>query len=332
MYLIERPKNVLERQHNKETMMQAEAIQASRQLDVHAQRFEFLNSGLEEMDLLEFFKKMVRNKWTSDSTHANWQAAFKYFKLYTNGTCSNRDIDRAFCEDYKYYLNNCTSLKSRTRKLSTNSKASYYGKFMLVLEEAYKRDYLTENFRLKVDGLKQEESVREYLTLEELNKTPCEVPKLREASIFSALTGLRWSDLIDLTWSQFHFSQVTGYYINIRHAKTNRSQTLNISRQAIEIIKPLIIDPESRIFDGLKYSMWTNSKLSDWIMRAGITKKITFHCFRHTFATLQLSLGTDIYTASKLLNHRNVKTTQIYAKVVDERKREAVERIPDLGI
>lgn len=59
-------------------------------------------------------------------------------------------------------------------------------------------------------------------------------------------------------------------------------------------------------------------------MKAGITKHITFHCGRHTFAVLQLSLGTEIYTLSKLLGHRELKTTQVYAQIMDERKREAV--------
>ncbi|MHA7129308.1 tyrosine-type recombinase/integrase [Algoriphagus namhaensis] len=89
---------------------------------------------------------------------------------------------------------------------------------------------------------------------------------------------------------------------------------------------------EEKIFKGLKYSAWTNLKLSEWVMQAGIIKKITFHCFRHTYPTLQLSLGTDIYTVSKLLNHKNVKTTQIYAKVIDQKRKEAAERIPDLGL
>jgi hypothetical protein len=75
-----------------------------------------------------------------------------------------------------------------------------------------------------------------------------------------------------------------------------------------------------------------NVELSKWIMRAGITKDITFHCARHTFAVLQLTLGTEIFTLSKLLGHSELKTTQIYAKIIDEKKREAVNKIPDITI
>ncbi|WP_245895588.1 tyrosine-type recombinase/integrase [Flavobacterium album] len=64
-----------------------------------------------------------------------------------------------------------------------------------------------------------------------------------------------------------------------------------------------------------------------WVQAAGITKHITFHCFRHTYATLQIAGGTDLLTVSKMLGHKSVKTTQIYAKVVDQRKREATDKI-----
>ena len=74
----------------------------------------------------------------------------------------------------------------------------------------------------------------------------------------------------------------------------------------------------------------TNRFIKEWCMRAGITKDITFHCGRHTFATLMLDLGTDIYTVSKLLGHRELKTTQIYAKVIDKNKQAAVSRIPSI--
>jgi len=87
---------------------------------------------------------------------------------------------------------------------------------------------------------------------------------------------------------------------------------------------------DERVFSGLKYSAWHNLALREWCMKAGITKHITFHCGRHTFAVLQLSLGTEIYTLSKLLGHRELKTTQVYAQIMDEKKREAVNRIPEL--
>ena len=86
-------------------------------------------------------------------------------------------------------------------------------------------------------------------------------------------------------------------------------------------------DPKAEVFLGVKYSAYHYKRLFQWIGAAGITKDITFHCFRHTFATLQLSKGTDIYTVSKMLGHRELKTTQIYAKIIDQTKREAVNRI-----
>jgi site-specific recombinase XerD len=67
--------------------------------------------------------------------------------------------------------------------------------------------------------------------------------------------------------------------------------------------------------------------LHAWIKAAGIRKHITFHCFWHTFATLQIALGTDIYTVSKMLTHKSVKTTQIYADLVNSKKRESANRI-----
>ena len=89
---------------------------------------------------------------------------------------------------------------------------------------------------------------------------------------------------------------------------------------------------DEKVFIGLKYSSYMNVALSKWMMRAGITKDITFHCGRHTMAVLQLTLGTEIYTLSKLLGHSELKTTQVYAKIIDEKKREAVNKIPDINI
>jgi site-specific recombinase XerD len=68
------------------------------------------------------------------------------------------------------------------------------------------------------------------------------------------------------------------------------------------------------------------------MMKAGITKHITFHCARHSFATLQMTMGTDIFTVSKLLGHRDLKTTQIYAKIIDQTKVTAVNNMPNIAL
>lgn len=77
---------------------------------------------------------------------------------------------------------------------------------------------------------------------------------------------------------------------------------------------------------------YANMLLRKWVASAGIDKYISFHSGRHTFAVMMLDLGADIYTVQKLLGHRNINTTQIYAKILDKNKQEAVQRIPKIMI
>ena len=149
---------------------------------------------------------------------------------------------------------------------------------------------------------------------------------LKNAALFSALTGLRFSDIHKLVWSEVQYSGLEGYFLQYRQQKTESVEVLPISEQAFSLLGERK-EPTEKVFDGLNYSAYLNRHLKQWILKAGITKKITFHCFRHTFATLQLSQGTALYTVSKMLGHRDLKTTQIYAKIIDKTKREAANRI-----
>lgn len=180
-----------------------------------------------------------------------------------------------------------------------------------------------------VKGLPQGESKREFLTMEELQKLvkcECEIPLLKKAFVFGCLTGLRWSDIHKLVWSEIQHSEEYGWYIRFKQKKTKGAETLPISDQARELLGGES-KPTDKVFDGLKYSAWHNLKLQQWVMKAGIKKNISFHCSRHTYATLQLTLGTDIFTVSKLLGHKDLKTTQVYAKIIDEKKKEASNKI-----
>ena len=140
------------------------------------------------------------------------------------------------------------------------------------------------------------------------------------------MTGLRFSDIEKLVWSELEYIEGNGYFIQFRQQKTDGEEMMPISEQAYSLLGERK-EPTDKVFKGLNYSAYSNKDLAKWIGAAGITKDITFHCFRHTFATLQLSNGSDIYTVSKMLGHRDLKTTQIYAKIISQTKRDAADRI-----
>ena len=159
-----------------------------------------------------------------------------------------------------------------------------------------------------------------------LINTECDNQIIKRAAIFSVFTGLRFSDIQKLKWSEVVHIEGAGHFINFKQKKTKGVESLPISEDAFNLLGPRK-EKETQVFDGLYYSAYHNQYLAKWMGLAGITRNVTFHAFRHTFATLQISLGTDIYTVSKLLGHRDLKTTQIYAKIIDQTKRTAANRI-----
>ena len=172
------------------------------------------------------------------------------------------------------------------------------------------------------------ESIRQYLSIEELqilSSTELDKP-FKRAFIFSCLTGLRKSDVEVLEWGdiieQDGFSRIV-----FRQRKTKNIEYLDISSQAKQVIGKRMAD-SSKVFHDFRYSWYTNKQIMKWTQSVGITKKITFHSARHTFAVMMLTIGVDIYTTSKLLGHRELSTTQIYAKIIDKKKQDAVSKIP----
>ena len=195
-----------------------------------------------------------------------------------------------------------------------------------MLKVAYKNKMIRENINDYFDKIEYEDVKKEYLTKEELGKlvsTPCEIPVLKNASLFSCMTGLRLGDILQLTWNDIEQSSDGKYCIRIRTEKNKTEAILPISDETLELCGER---SEGKVFKGFKRSM-SHHPLRKWIKQAGINKKISFHCFRHTFATLQLAMGTDIYTVSKMLTHKNLSTTQIYLSIVDSKKRKAANRI-----
>lgn len=328
LYLNLNPQTKTERDFNKKTKTLAETICAQRQIEIQNGIYGFQDLDKLKGSFITYLTALTEKKNTSSGNYGNWDSMLKHLKIFCPKEISFQYVDRKFVEDFKDYLDKKAKTKSQ-KPLSQNSKYSYFGKFTAALKQAVKDNTLKVNPAEGVPHFKQGEPQREFLTLEELQavvKIECELPVLKQAFIFSALTGLRWSDIEKMKWSEIQNSNEMGYYIRFRQKKTKGAETLPISEQAFNYLGERG-ELNELVFKGLNYSAWSNLKLQQWVMKAGITKTITFHCARHTYATLQLTLGTDIYTVSKLLGHKELRTTQIYAKVIDQKKKDAANRI-----
>jgi integrase len=183
------------------------------------------------------------------------------------------------------------------------------------------------------DKIKTPESKREYLTIEEVRRlegTPCEYEFAKRAFLFGCYCGLRISDIRRLKWSDL-IKDGNNYRINIVMHKTQSPIYLPLSKKAINWV-PVRKDmsDDALLFPGLPKQISAPLYLSAWVKAAGITKRITFHASRHTFATMMLTLGVDLYTVSKLLGHSKIETTQIYAKIINKKKDDAVNLIDEM--
>lgn len=333
-YLFDNPKDPIDKVHNKETLEIAEHIRQKREnflnkpeIYSHYEKEQLKIKEQSERNFVEYFKSLVEKRKASN--HDNWISAYNYFENFTKGDLKFANLNERICNEFKEYLLTTKSNKNSKKTLAQNSAVSYFNKLKATLKQAYKDGYLSSDLNSKIQPIKQAETQRNFLTIEELNslvKTECNNPLMKRAAIFSALTGLRFSDIKNLVWDELEYIKGDGYFIHFKQQKTKGVEMMPISEQAYGLLGKRE-EATHKVFEGLTYSAYENKHLAKWIGLAGITKDITFHCFRHTFAPLQLSKGTDIYTVSKMLGHRELKTTQIYAKIIDQTKRDAADKI-----
>lgn len=282
-------------------------------------------------NFITYFKAEARKRHanSSDAIIINWKRVSELLEIYSEGSpILFVNIDLRMIEDFKRFLLSAPQGGGKTGKVSQNTASTYFSIFKAALKQAFIDGYLAVDLAAKSRNIPWQESRREHLSVEELNQlvaTPCERPVMKRAALFSALTGLRHCDIQKMKWGEL---QKVGdeYRLNFTQQKTKGVEYTPISPQAYQLCGERK-EPGQLVFEDLPDPSWISRPLKKWIEAAGITRHITFHCFRHTYATLQLSSGTDIYTVSKMLGHTNVKTTQIYAKVVDEKKKKASNAI-----
>ena len=321
IYIYANPKNERERNFNATMSEKAEAIRCRRFESIVNDRYDFFDRHKLKADFLEFYRRQLRKH------DQKWEFVYHHFYNFVHGKCTFEEIDIDLCNKFREYLLNAKQLR-RDGRISKNSASGYWSTFRGLLKILYRNRLITTNINDFLDKIATEDTPKDYLSVEELYKlaeTPCKKPILKTAALFSCLTSLRISDILSLQWHEIVDFAAGGKCVHTITQKTKTEDIIPISDEALQLIG---YSPEKNglVFKGLKRS-WTQQPMKEWIREAGITKNITFHSYRRTYATLQGAAGTDIRTIQSNMAHKSITTTQRYMKVVDSNKREASNRI-----
>ena len=239
-----------------------------------------------------------------------------------------------------YKISQTTAREMADIVQSRGSAKNTIYRFMLILKAVFnyavKAEHITKSPFINITT-KQEEVERKYLSIDQMHKLWDEKDSYTfyrlviYMFLFSCLTGLRFSDMLTLTWGQVRAIPGGYYRLTFTQKKTKKLEYLDINAQAYSLLIDIQKDadtstkvfPVNRSVENLqrKIRAATNKILGE---------EFTFHCARHTFATTMLSNGADLYTVSKLLGHKYINTTEIYAKVVDKNKQAAIDLLPKL--
>jgi len=306
---------------NKDTLELAETIRANRQTELQYSEHDIIPRFKRNADFVEYFKTVGESKGRSSMI---WKSTLKHLEEFTGGQVAFKIMNERWLEKWQNFL---------IEKVSRNTAAGHYAKTASALKLAVRDKIIQRNPCDSITNIKLEEIEREYLNFEEIKQLSKTIPVTENAKevarmfLFGCFTGLSFANLVTLT-----FKQIEGNTVKFFREKTKTWHHVPLNETALSLIGDTAsCDPQGRIFNTLKQRQCSYI-LEKWGKQAGIKKHLHMHLSRHTFATLSLSSGADLYTVSKLLGHKKLTTTQIYAKVIDEKKSQAVNNLPRLEL
>ena len=329
-----RPENSRENKlWNREQLRLANAIKAQYIIDIQNGEYGFKDRNRSrKLNFITYCEEMAAEYDANgqNSCAVLMRSAIKRMTDYKGKNKTFNHIDKDFLIGFIEYLNSDIrdfdkAAKGKNRKpkpLSNVYKEALFARIMVALNKAERDGIILKNPGKDIDRkLKphSEQKTRCYLTLEEIQKIIETEYKpdndIKPAFLFCCFSGLRYSDVSKLTWKEITVSQDGYAQIETTMQKTGKSITIPLSDNALKWLPEREGNlPESRIFYKLPDQVNNaDVRLRTLIKKAGISKHVTFHCSRHSFATLTLTYGADLYTVSKLLGHANIRTTQVYA-------------------
>lgn len=332
LYLIPE-KTPLDKEQNRQTLEIAKTIQSQRIVDLQKAEhgLKSISNKKQKMLLVDYIKHIASNK--SPQTKRSYDTLILFVQDFApNATF--RQVDKKFCLDFINYLKNTTGIK--TDKLSANTQVAYFRKLKVVFKRAVEDEIIAKNPLDTINReLKPQNTPTEipFLTIDEVKTligTETPYNDIKTAYLFSCYTGLRYSDIKGLKWERIREVNNETMLVYIQQ-KTQKQEYLPLAKPALNLLAEKTRTKDNDLIFDLPLNNKVNEQLRAIATKAGIEdKKITFHTARHTSATMLLSLGVPIEVVSKILGHSDIRTTQIYAKVLAEQVKKGVHKLDNL--
>jgi len=298
--------------------------------DIKDKMFGVRTYGKTLMELFEYHFEITKHT-LAKATHTHYRTTNNLFKEFLKTKYNRKDIPISelnfkFLTDFENFVYNRNARVERT--IGHNAIVKHIVRVRKIVKIAIHNEWLDKDPFVKFKA-SYKKTNREYLTKEELQlieerefKIP-RLQKIKDLFIFSSYTGLAYIDAQNLTQNNLSIGIDCEVWLKTNRAKTDSSVNLPILPQAMQIIKKYQTDPvvshSGKLLPSIS-NMKFNAYLKEVADICGITKNLTSHMARHTFATtVTLTNGVPIETVSRMLGHANIRTTQIYAKVVDSK-------------
>ena len=335
---------------NKEQLRLANAVKAERIISIQNGEFGFKDlKRTRKLNFIQYLEKMAETYEANGQTACGvlMRSAIRRLVDYKGKVIPFSAVTKEYLIGFIDYLNNDKydfdklgrKRSDKPRKLSGVYKEALFARVMVALNKAEREGIILKNPGKSIDASikpRAEEKSRAFLTLDEVKKISETEYRpqndIKPAFMFACFTGLRYSDIYKLTWGELTVGPDGTLRLDTKMKKTGKDIFIPLSDNAIAWLPERgDATDNARIFYKLPDQVGNaDARLHTLTKKAGINKHVSFHVARHTFATLTLTYGVDLFTVSKLLGHANMRTTQIYAKIVDENKRKAVNLIPAL--
>lgn len=334
--------NIITRQKqvNNRSMRLAKQILSDRLHELSKSEFALDYFDKREQSFLEFFFKIAEQQGNkAKTTYSGYISTIKKFEDYLKTLKMNditfKQVDFAFCKGFKTFLEGLDDIVNTT-------KAKYFKTFKFVTAQAYNQGYHKKYVCQQIKGIKGEHKHHEYLTIEELKsmiktETPYikkDICPTREFFLFSCFTGLPHKECMALRWDDFKREIIDGeeeVYFDYTRFKTDKRNKIPLSGDAKEYLLELYNERTSdpSVFPKLRYTAHENSKIQKWAGMAGVTKSITPHCARATFANMFVRVPKyNIIDLMELMGHSEVKTTLSYIGTSLMEKTQAIRKMP----